>query len=206
MSPIRGKLLVLSRPGELQALVSPLRVEIVEHVQSAGPSSVREIAEALGRSPQSLYYHVRALASAGIFVQRATRKRPRRDEAVYSLAAERIAISKKPWTAQKASATARSVGALLRRAERNFRRAVLQDLVRGTPEAPHAFAGGRRAWMTEPGIRSLARLIGEIEQLLKEENHKNRKDSKDDQKKGRLCLWTFAFAPMAGRLTGRTPR
>ncbi|MBI1850015.1 MAG: helix-turn-helix transcriptional regulator [Planctomycetes bacterium] len=186
----------MTRPRQLEALVSPGRVEIVEQLQTGGPASVREMAKALGRSPHSLYYHVRTLLAVGIVRRSDTRRIGKRDESVYALAAERIVVERDPWSPTKATALARSAAAILRRAERNFCRASHDELAWTKSREPCAFFGSRKAWLTRDAIREIAGLVGRIEELLAREN---------GRKEGRLHLWTFALAPLMQSSSRRKP-
>ena len=51
----------LEDPEQLQAIASPPRQRLVAALEALGPASVRELAAHLGRSPQSLYFHLRKL-------------------------------------------------------------------------------------------------------------------------------------------------
>ena len=66
--PRQRQTLVIRRAEQLASLSSPVRSRIVESLSVHGPSSVREIAERLGRLPESLYYHLRPLVEVGIVV------------------------------------------------------------------------------------------------------------------------------------------
>ena len=124
--PGRHQTLVIRRAAQLAALSSPVRARIVESLSLHGPSSVREIADRLGRLPESLYYHLRPLVEVGIVVLKEKRKVRRRTEAVYQLAAPRLVIDPKQRSDEYLEALAGTCSALLRLAERNYRATVNQ--------------------------------------------------------------------------------
>jgi predicted transcriptional regulator len=118
---------VIRSHKELKALCSPVRQDIVFVLESLGPSSVSEIAERLGRSPHSLYYHVRELERVGLVSARETRRTTRRDAVVYALVSEGILIDPQ----QRSKAFLQTLGemysASLRRAERETLFALAND-------------------------------------------------------------------------------
>ena len=62
----RKKQYVIREPEQIEALVSPFRHHLLRTLSSIGPASVRTLARAVGRSPESLYYHLHALEDAGL--------------------------------------------------------------------------------------------------------------------------------------------
>jgi predicted transcriptional regulator len=188
------KRLSLSRPRELEALISPVRVEVVEQLQAGGPASVGEIAAALGRSPHSLYYHVRLLESVGIVKHRHTRRVGKRDESVYALAAERIEIQRAPWSPAKGAAFARAAAAILRRAERNMRAASADAATWASDREPRAMFGTRKTWLDRAALLEIATLVARLDQEMTKR-----------PARGRPYLWTFALAPLVDRRRRRKP-
>jgi DNA-binding transcriptional ArsR family regulator len=74
----------LCSPAQARALLQPLRVELLRLL--AEPRGIRELAEALGITPQKTHYHVKALEAAGL-VSRVSERRVRAlTEAVYQAA------------------------------------------------------------------------------------------------------------------------
>jgi predicted transcriptional regulator len=56
----------ISTPRQIRVLASPVRQDIVETVDAAGPCSVAELARLLGMPADGLYYHIRRLSSADL--------------------------------------------------------------------------------------------------------------------------------------------
>src|SRR5258707_1215849 len=90
--PLPPGTLALSTPRQMEALASPLRLEMLENLRHAGQASVADLARLAGRPATALHYHVGLLHKAGLLVLAGRRKAGKRGEAVYALAAERIAI------------------------------------------------------------------------------------------------------------------
>jgi DNA-binding transcriptional ArsR family regulator len=66
-------------------LASSSRVAILQALEALGPSSVPALAEALGRSPEGLYHHMRLLESAGLVRVVDRERRHRRMERRFAL-------------------------------------------------------------------------------------------------------------------------
>src|SRR5580698_1153514 len=82
--------------GQLRALASPVRIEIVGVFQTHGPLAIRELAEKMSRPADGLYHHVRQLLKVEILRVAETRRAGKRDEAVFELTAERIGHTAQP--------------------------------------------------------------------------------------------------------------
>ncbi|HZD06035.1 MAG TPA: winged helix-turn-helix transcriptional regulator, partial [Longimicrobiales bacterium] len=72
-------LLALARLGDSRRL-------IVEHLKRRGPSSIPELADVVGLSPETVRSHVRALGAEGLVVRAGSRRQgPGRPEGLYEL-------------------------------------------------------------------------------------------------------------------------
>jgi DNA-binding MarR family transcriptional regulator len=90
----------------------------------AEQASIAALAKRLGRTPHSLYYHVKLLERAGVVRIADTRRRGRRDERIWTLAGERIqvnATTRSPASIVKAS---KAIDAMLRLTSRELSAAV----------------------------------------------------------------------------------
>ncbi len=173
----------LTKPHELGALVSPIRVEILELLQALGPSAIADLATKLERTPQSLYYHVHALSRAEVVVERERRKVGRREEVIYALAAERFEVAHRPSSPAARRALERSASALLRRAER-----ALTKSMRDPDDGTRAICGARRVRLDADGVRRVHAAIERLDRLLAREHRRG---------VGRSHLWTFVLTPLA---------
>ncbi len=176
-----------------EALVSPVRLELVERLQARRRATVAELAAELERSPHSLYHHVRRLLACGIVREEGRRKAGRREEAIFALAAERIALPR-PLTEASSRATARSVAAVLRGAARNFRRGLEEGRIGQVGKRGEALLCSRRGRLSLQGVRRLRALVDRIERLLAEES---------TRRGARPYLFTAALAPTGGRRRSR---
>lgn len=146
---------------------SPVRLEIIDAMSVIAPCSVAELAIELGRTPQSLYYHIKMLVEVGMIIQTATRKAGKRDEAVYDLPSGgfRIAGTDDP---DLEDTSIRLTSTILKLAERNFREAWDVDLIRkvGSAGWESAYVSRRRVWLTDEDLLKLYALLGEMSTLL----------------------------------------
>lgn len=74
----------IERRDQLETLCSPLRQDIVDTLAQMGPASVADLAERLGRQPESLYYHVRSLLDVELLLEDGERALPRHKEKLYT--------------------------------------------------------------------------------------------------------------------------
>ncbi|HTE06797.1 MAG TPA: helix-turn-helix domain-containing protein [Planctomycetota bacterium] len=127
------KRLSLTTRDEVEAVASPVRMEIIRHLQSHGRCTVGELASLMRRSADSLYYHVRRLAEAGVLERVGSRPAGRREEAVLALSADGLTFAVEEAAGAGAEAAIRTTRDILREAEHNLRRAVERD-----PAGAHA--------------------------------------------------------------------
>jgi DNA-binding transcriptional ArsR family regulator len=135
-----------ARAAVLEALASPVRQELVSHLGD-GPATVTEIAQRLGRTRQSLYYHVLALERAGLVRKFGTRGEGRAAERLYAVADGPAPMRGRSLDARERAAVARATAAMLRLTQREVVAATQRTAAR---------AGGRRTAVV--AVRAKARL------------------------------------------------
>lgn len=129
----------ITAPEQLQALASPMRQNIMDRLEGAGPSTVAELAEYLGTPQDALYYHVRKLEGVGLLRRVEMRKGNGRDAAVYDLAARNWHIRYRPGDPENEECLSAITSGMLRQSQRDFERGF---------SAPHASVEGpaRSLW------------------------------------------------------------
>jgi predicted ArsR family transcriptional regulator len=132
----RKRSLVVRDAGQLRALRTPLRQEMVRTFSRLGACTVRELADVLGREPATLYYHVHALVDSGIVRETGKRKAGTRPESVYSLVAEKILIDRKETSGPFLSALSDLQRATLRAAEKELEAALKTRAPKKAGDAP----------------------------------------------------------------------
>ncbi len=56
----------ITTPDDLAALAHPLRLDLLNHLMSAGPATASQCARAVGDTPSNCSYHLRYLARSGL--------------------------------------------------------------------------------------------------------------------------------------------
>jgi DNA-binding transcriptional ArsR family regulator len=107
---------------QLAALAAAARQEIVDVLEQLGTVPVAELAAALGRPADALYFHLRALARVGLVQNAGYRARPGGKEALYRTIAPELRIQYEPRIAANRRAVSAIVASMLRLAIRDFRR------------------------------------------------------------------------------------
>jgi len=171
-------------------LTSPLRLEIMGWFGQGQQLSVRELAQCLDRPAASLYFHLQKLVEVGLLRVVSRRPTSSREAAVYAAVAERIAIAVDPGSKSSAHAAVRTVSALLRQADREFKAALegggFEECGRGEMQ------GGRRqrAWLSEAAFAEVSRRLDSIESYMTRQSRK---------KEGLEYAWTSLLVPLAKR-------
>src|SRR5262245_12907953 len=115
---------VLRSRAQLDALVSPVRLEILERLKARDAVSIAELARTMDRKATALTDHVRRLVAAGVLVPAGERRTSGRTESLYALPGREIAIGVVPGSSAAIRAASRSASMILRLAEREVRRAL----------------------------------------------------------------------------------
>src|SRR2546423_7958583 len=106
----------------MAALAAAARQEIVDVLEQMGTVSVAELAAALGRPADALYFHLRALTRVGLVRNVGYRARPGGKEALYRTVAPELQLQYAPRNAANRKAVSSIVASMLRLATRDFRR------------------------------------------------------------------------------------
>jgi|SRR5215471_1410072 len=155
---------VIRSAKQLAALTAAARQEIVDALEQLGTVSVAELAGALGRPADGLYFHLRALTRAGLVRTEGQRTRSGRTEALYRTVKPELKLGYEPRDPTNRRAISGIVASMLRLASRDFRRSFQSGRV--------AVSGTRRelwAWRKVGRLSrsELARLTLRIQELAK---------------------------------------
>ncbi len=154
----------IRKPAQVRALRSPARQEIVDGLASAGPSSAAELARLLGRTPDALYFHLKALQKVGLVVEREPRKNGRHVAAVYDLPGRPLRlVYESPVRRADVAGVVR--GAL---------RLSLRDFERGLSAGADSSAGRRvlwggrvKGWLSPLEIERVNALLKEVQDVVR---------------------------------------
>jgi DNA-binding transcriptional ArsR family regulator len=187
----------IERLPQLKALISPVRQELVDTLQSLGTASITELAEQLGRPADGLYYHVRALVKAGLVVPAGARPQGGRSEALYRTSAPKHGLKldfEQPGRGARQTLE-RLVASMLRTANRNFREALARpEVVVEGPER-ELWAARTKGWVTGGELRRANALLRELGDLMARQRSTRR---------DRLFSLSFVLAPARKRPARRS--
>jgi DNA-binding Lrp family transcriptional regulator len=155
--------LLLKTPSQIRTVTHPLRLEIIERLQVDGPDSIAGLASKLDRPANALTYHVRLLEKAGAVLAKSYRRSGRRLEAVYAVAATRIALGADARSPASMRAAAASGTAICRMASREIGAALAEGLAKDSVSPM-----GRRVktWLTPEQVAKVHQKLESIERYL----------------------------------------
>ena len=114
---------------QLAALTAAARQEIADVLVQMGTVSVAELAAALNRPADALYFHLRALTRAGLVQNAGYRWQGGRKEAIYRTIAPELKLEYAPGDAANRKAISAIVASMLRLGTRDFTRSLQQGHV-----------------------------------------------------------------------------
>lgn len=154
----------IGRSDQLRALASPLRQEIVDALESAGPCSIADLAGHLRRAADALYFHVRHLVRCGLVVESERKQEGRHAFAVYDVVGRPLRIDRGRAAPRDLARVARGI---LRLAERDYERGFSNAaLVIDGPRRNHWVARAQ-GWLDESGVAELNRRLEGVLELLR---------------------------------------
>lgn len=140
--------------AQLAALAAAARQEVVDVLAELGTVSVAELAAALGRPADALYFHLRALVRVGLVEKVGHRSRAGGKEALFRTVAPELMLKYEPHKASNRKAVSAIVASMLRLGIRDFH---------GAFQPGNAIVSGpqRELWaLRKAGRLSLPQLAG----------------------------------------------
>lgn len=161
---------LVTRPEQLDALASPIRLAILEVVSRAGRLTAAEIAHQIGRRPTSIYRHLHQLLGVGLLIDDEQRPIGRTRETVYRAIARYVYYEYDADDEARVEAICRATAMQMRMAARAAERALRAGTVTtgGTTDvtthgpARNTHVGSAFAWLTEVELAELNRHIDAI--------------------------------------------
>lgn len=155
---------VIRLAKQADALVSPVRQEIVDAVAASGPSTAAQIADSLGRRPDTLYYHFQALLKVGLLLEVGRQRAGRRFCAVYDVPGRPLKLGYRRGL--RAETVAGIVRAALRLADRDFSRAIPSPDAVVDGAARNVWGGRVKGWVTHEQLVEINAAIAHLTELL----------------------------------------
>jgi DNA-binding transcriptional ArsR family regulator len=153
---------LVSRLDQMSALASPVRLELIDALARMGQASLAELAQALGRPADGLYYHVRALQKVGLVRPAGSRTRAGRREAVVRSTAREYALRYAAMPAAHARAVNGIVAGIMRLGARDFRRALATGTNRVEGPARDLWALRATGWLTRADLADANRRMRQL--------------------------------------------
>ena len=184
---------MISGSKQLAALRAAARQEIVDVLERMGTVSVAELAAAVGRPADALYFHLRALSRAGLVRTAGLRSRGGRSEALYCTAAPELKLQYEPENEANRKAVTAIIASMLRLTMRDFRHSF-------RPGNVCVSGPGRELWAARKVGRLSSKQLGALNTGIA--GLLDRLATKSTQK-GRLYAVTVVLTPIDHRGTGR---
>jgi predicted ArsR family transcriptional regulator len=174
-----------------EALTSPLRLEILGQFMEPTPLSVRDLAERMGRTPHSIYYHVHLLARVGLLREVGPRSGGAgRSEALYQPVRDTITLEAEPGAEDSIR---RTMAAAFRMALRDLDTAL--ESAGGRPPAdPPGIATRLHFRATPRAVKEVRRHLQAAIEVVQREARRGA-----GGRTGSMYSLTLALLPLRGR-------
>lgn len=156
-------MLIRSRQ-QLKALASPVRQEIVDALEAAGPLTISQLATLLGRATTALYSHIQALHKASLVAPVTDANSQTEAGVVYDVVSRPLRLDYDGPAGR--APIVKIVSAALRVSQREFSRACVQG-ARAHGADRLVWGGRARGWLTNDELRELNELLARAQSLLR---------------------------------------
>jgi DNA-binding transcriptional ArsR family regulator len=150
---------------QMRALAASTRQEIVDVLPRLGTLSVAELAAALGRPADSLYYHLRLLKRVGLVLSAGTRRVNGRSEALFRAVAADLSLSYKLGKHGNADQINPIVASMLRLGIRDFRRSFRAGKAAVSGPDRELWALRKTGWLSRNQIAEVNQHIHKLMEL-----------------------------------------
>jgi DNA-binding transcriptional ArsR family regulator len=151
---------------QLKALIAAARQEVIDVLSQMGTVSVSELAAAMNRPPDALYFHLRALLRAGLVRRVRFRSSGRKKDALYRTAAPELRLAYEPTKRGNRKALSRIVASMLRLGIRDFTGALKAGNAVVSGRYRELWALRKTGWLSLAEIgnvnRSISKLTGQF--------------------------------------------
>lgn len=155
---------VITNPRQIAALKAASRQEIMDVLAPMGTVSIAELAAALGRPADSLYYHVRILQKVGLMLAAGTRESNGRTEKLYRAVASDLRLAYVPGRRGNAKGITAIIDSMLRLTSRDFKDAFADEATVVEGAHRELWAARTTGWLTQ---QQLAELNARMTEMLR---------------------------------------
>lgn len=151
-----------------EAILSPVRREIVESMQELGPCSIADVARATGRPADGLYRHVAILVKSGFLVEAGTRAGRRNQERLFDAAADDFLAPRvrRGGPASEREMIVRTADALARSTIRSMRGSAVAGRLHCESEARNFTVVHLVSWLTPERFEEVRALAIRMSRVL----------------------------------------
>jgi DNA-binding transcriptional ArsR family regulator len=185
----------VAEPRQIRALASPMRQDIMDAVAAIGPCTVAELAAALGRPADGLYYHIKPLLDVRLLAE-VPGDGNGRSELRIDVAHRAFYLEYQPANRTNKAAVLRVIAAMVRSAERMFRRAFHPDVAVVKGPRRNLWASRSRGSLSAAELVELNDLLDQVNSLMQS----GRRDTgRGDGEERSLYELTYVLAPVVNR-------
>jgi hypothetical protein len=151
---------------QLAVLASAVRQELVDAFAAHGPCAIADLAPLLGRTPESLYFHVRKLLAVGLLRGAGRRRRGSREEALYRTPGRRMVLDVTRLGPRRREALIRIVQASLRLVPRDVTRGMRAPGAVMAGPARTVYSARVQGWLSAAERARIVELFEAIERVM----------------------------------------
>jgi predicted transcriptional regulator len=156
----------IKSPDQIAAIASPGREEILDTVAQIGPCTITELARAVGRSRNALYYGVKALRDCGLLIETHRRSGRTRTTAIYDVAARPMVLNLGVGSSEERAAVNTLAQARLKQAMKGFRYACAANALRTEGPARNLLVTRVKGWLSEAELIEVNRLLEDVVEII----------------------------------------
>jgi DNA-binding transcriptional ArsR family regulator len=181
---------IIQSKKQMAALKAPTRQEILDVLATMGDASIAEIAVALGRAADSLYYHMRILQMSGLVLAAGERTTGSHREAIFRTPAPDMKLAYEPGPKGNARNVTPIVDAMLRLTARDVVEGFQDEGVIVAGDSRELWATRTTGWLTAQDLAKVNHYIAKLRDVTTQSPAGN----------GQLFGLTLVLAPL-NRLT-----
>lgn len=188
----------VANPRNWNAMVAPVRLEIIEAMRMIAPCSIAEIAGALDRPADTLYRHIDKLKRAGAVIDAGVRRAGRRNEQLYDLVADDFRVGFKDTSDRAANkAYNETIQSILKIASRTARDSAAACQLIGIGDDRNLIGKIEHAWLSHSDFLALREILMRAKQFM---------DKRKGARDGRLYVAAFLAVPVTRKRGARVRR
>jgi len=161
---------------QIEAMTSPVKLEILDAARVLGTCSVKEIADLVGRTADSLYHHVHGLVDVGLLINVGERKASRRTEQLYQTPGKKLRMPHDLGESELTELRLKTFGALLRMTERDLRTAFESGIARVEGPEKNITNARIKGWLSRDELSEVQSLMDRILEILESNSFEDSED------------------------------